>query len=144
MEESRIKINPKKKRGPGRVKLTLGGREKLEKAAKSKERRNLNRQLGRAGMASKNKSKNPATGKIVNTKKKSSNIHTVSVLFVEQTKGGELARRLQKAELELGEKTGYRTRIVENAGAQLKRVFPSTNPWETSNKGLFKSRLCYI
>ena len=72
-------------------------------------------------MASKNKSKNPATGKIVNTKKKSSNIPTVSVLFVEQTKGGELARRLQKAELELGEKTGYRIRIVENAGTQLRR-----------------------
>ena len=76
MGESRIEINPRKKRGPGRVKLTLGGRKKLEKAAKSKQRKNLNRQLGRAGMMSKNESKNPATGKMINTKKKSSNIPT--------------------------------------------------------------------
>ena len=74
--ESRIETNPRKKRGPGRVKLTLGGRKKLEKAAKSKQRKNLNRQLGRAGMMSKNESKNPATGKMINTKKKSSNIPT--------------------------------------------------------------------
>ena len=31
----------------------------------------------------------------------------------------------------MGEKTGYKVRVVENAGTQLKRVFPSTNPWGT-------------
>jgi hypothetical protein len=57
------------------------------------------------------------------------NIPTISVLFVEQTPGGALAKNLQKAEVELGMKTGYRVRIVENAGSALKMILPSTNPW---------------
>ena len=31
--------------------------------------------------------------------------------------------------MELGLKTGYRVRIVENAGSALKMLLPSTNPW---------------
>ena len=31
----------------------------------------------------------------------------------------------------MGEKTGYKIRIGENAGSQLRRVFLSTNPWGT-------------
>ena len=35
----------------------------------------------------------------------------------------------QQAETELGVQTGYKVRIVENAGSALKRMFSSTNPW---------------
>ena len=44
------RISKKKKRGPGRMKLTLGGKKKLERAVKNKERRNLNRQLAGQGL----------------------------------------------------------------------------------------------
>ena len=74
--------------------------------------------------------------------KKNSNNPTISVLFVEQNKAGELARRLQKAEQDLGEKTGYKIRIVENAGTQLKRVFPSTNPWGTRDCSRLDCVIC--
>jgi hypothetical protein len=38
---------------------------------------------------------------------------TRSVLFVDNTAGGELARRFQKAKEEAGMVTGYRIRITE-------------------------------
>ena len=46
---------------------------------------------------------------------------------MEQTQGGALAKKLQQAELELGMKTGFRVRVVENTGTALKRVFSSAN-----------------
>ena len=110
----------KKKRGDDRPTLSLGGRKRMEKATRKKERRKINRQLGRAGIEKKDN--NPAM-------RKGKNIPTISVLFVEQTPGGALARNLQKAEVDLGLKTGYRIRIVENAGSALKMILPSTNPW---------------
>ena len=52
-----------------------------------------------------------------------------SVFLVDNTAGGELARRLQEAEKEAGVVTGYRVRITEAAGAPLGLLLPSTNPW---------------
>ena len=40
---------------------------------------------------------------------------TISVLFVDQTKGGILAKRLQEAEDRLAAITGYRIRVTENS-----------------------------
>ena len=110
----------RKKRGHDMPTLSLGGRKRMEKAVRKRERRKINRQLGRAGI--EKKIKNPAM-------RKGKNIPTISVLFVEQTPGGTLAKNLQNAETELGLKTGYRVRIVENAGSALKMIFSSTNPW---------------
>jgi hypothetical protein len=59
--------------------------------------------------------------------RKGKSIPTISVLFVVQIPRGALAKKLQKAEKELGMKTGYRIRIVENAGSTLKMILPSTN-----------------
>ena len=50
-------------------------------------------------------------------------------MFVDNSAGGELAKRLQAAEDELGEATGYRIRIAESAGSALGILLPSTNPW---------------
>ena len=47
---------------------------------------------------------------------------TLTVLFVDQTVGGELAKWLQKAEDRLARVTGYRVRITETSGSQLRRV----------------------
>ena len=51
-----------------------------------------------------------------------------SVIFLDNTGGGELARRLQEAEEGLGKATGYRVRIMESAGSPLGMLLPSTNP----------------
>ena len=60
---------------------------------------------------------------------------TVAVMFVEHTGNGELAKRLQKAEDEMSKTTGFRIRITEMAGSQLRRILPNTNPWHGSDCG---------
>ena len=54
---------------------------------------------------------------------------TITVMFVEQTPGGVLAKRLQKVEDRLSKITGYRVRVTEMAGTQLCRILPNTNSW---------------
>ena len=76
----------RKKRGHDMPTLSLGGRKRMEKAVRKRERRKINRQLGRAGI--EKKIKNPAM-------RKGKNVPTISVLFVEQTPGGTLARNRQ-------------------------------------------------
>ena len=56
------------------------------------------------------------------------NQRTVTVMFVDQTVGGMLAKRLQKAEDAIAEMVGYRVRMVETSGTQLCRLLPNTNP----------------
>ena len=54
-------------------------------------------------------------------------------MFVDNSGGGDLARRLQDAEEDLGKATGYRVRIVESAGSPLGMLLTSTNPWGPPN-----------
>ena len=56
-------------------------------------------------------------------------METVAVMFVDQTVGGLLAKRLQEAEDRISMFTGYRIRMVESSGTQLCRMLPNTNPW---------------
>ena len=65
---------------------------------------------------------------------------TLAVMFVEQTFGGELAKRLQVVEDRLARMTGYRVRISETSGSQLCRLLPNTNPWSGVDCG---SSECY-
>jgi hypothetical protein len=60
---------------------------------------------------------------------------TIAVIFVEHTKNGELAKRLQKAEDEMAKTTGFRIRVTEMAGSQLRRILPNTNPWHGRDCG---------
>ena len=60
------------------------------------------------------------------------NIETTSVMFVENTPFGELARRLQECEDRLAEITGRRIKIVEMGGTKLGQALPNTNPWAGS------------
>ena len=57
------------------------------------------------------------------------NVRTTSVLFVEQTKNGDLAKRLRGVEDRLAKITGYRVRVVERGGTQARHLLPYTNPW---------------
>jgi hypothetical protein len=54
---------------------------------------------------------------------------TIGVMFVEQTPGGLLAKRLQEVEDRLAKASGYRLRMVELSGTPLSRLLPNTNPW---------------
>ena len=70
----------------------------------------------------------------VQSKKKNSMFRTVSpptigVMFVDQTPGGVLAKKLQEVEDRLAKASGYRIRMVELSGPQLSRLLPNTNPW---------------
>ena len=67
--------------------------------------------------------------KIIKKKMTKPDPPTIAVMFVDQTVGGVLAKRLQEVEDRLAEMTGYRVRITEMSGSQLCRMLPSTNPW---------------
>ena len=54
---------------------------------------------------------------------------TRSVLFVDNTVGGGLYKRLQESEDATGNMSGYRVRVAEAAGTPLSILLPSTNPW---------------
>ena len=48
----------------------------------------------------------------------------ISVMFVDNTMGGQLAKRM-------GRMTGYRVRIAVSAGMPLSKLLNSSNPWPT-------------
>jgi hypothetical protein len=56
-------------------------------------------------------------------------IKTTTVMFVDNTVGGELAKRLRGEEDKLSVLTGFRVKIVESGGTQLKQMLSCVNPW---------------
>ena len=60
---------------------------------------------------------------------KKQNPPTIAVMFVDQTPGGLMAKKLQEVEDKLAPASGYRIRMVETSGTQLQRLLPNTNPW---------------
>ena len=124
--------NRKKKRGPDRQTLTLGGKKKMEKNLKRKMKQKMNRSRGNAGF--------PAVRKTATDKRM--NDPPISVIFIDNTKNGALARRLQLEEHRLAKITGYRVRIAESAGMPLSRLLPSTNPWGAGDCGRQDCVLC--
>ena len=66
----------------------------------------------------------------------------ISVLFVDNTKGGLLAKRFKEEEKRLGRMTGYNVRVAETAGMALSRLLPSTNPWGAGDCGRQDCPVC--
>ena len=64
------------------------------------------------------------------------------MIFVENTANGELAKRLQKVEDEMAKTTGFRIRVTEMAGSQLRRILPNTNPWHGRDCGRYRCVSC--
>ena len=58
-----------------------------------------------------------------------------TVLFVEHTPGGELAKRLRGTVARLEGILGFRIKIIERTGTQVKDLFPLTNIWEGNTCG---------
>ena len=58
-----------------------------------------------------------------------------TVLFVEYTREGELAKRLRELTLRLSSVLGFKVKVVERTGTTLKNMFPTTNLWEGQGCG---------
>ena len=56
-------------------------------------------------------------------------LKVTTVLFVEQTPGGELAKRFRQAEFSLSGITGFKVKIVEKTGTAIKSILHNSNPW---------------
>jgi hypothetical protein len=69
-------------------------------------------------------------------------VPTTTVFFVDSTKGGVLAKRLRAEEDRLAALTGFRVKIVESGGSQLRQVLPNTNPWAGLKCGRSKCWTC--
>jgi hypothetical protein len=69
-------------------------------------------------------------GQSVTGSSRQENLQTRTVLFVEQTRDGELAKRLREIERRTNRLVGYKTKIVEGVGTKLKHLLPNTNPWK--------------
>ena len=60
---------------------------------------------------------------------------TIGVMFLDQTPRGVLTKKLQEVEDRLAKASGYRIRMVELSGTQLRGLLPNTNPWCGMNCG---------
>ena len=65
-----------------------------------------------------------------NRKKEKLNLGAKTVLFVDQTPGGELAKRLRELLQRLEPMMGFSIRIVERTGTKLKDLFPLNTLWD--------------
>ena len=68
-------------------------------------------------------------------KKKMKPPETIGVMFVDQTPGGLMAKKLQEVEDKLASASSYKMRMVETSGTQLQRLLPNTNPWAGADFG---------
>ena len=69
---------------------------------------------------------------------KEKNMEPQTVLFVEYSKGGELASRMKEFTKRLAQVTGFSVKIVERAGAALRSQFPTTTLWDGNSCGSLK------
>ena len=120
-----------KKRGGNREVLTLGGAKRQETNLKRKMKRKVNKLKGKAGFPAQRKKADRALME-----------SPISVLFVDNTKGGLLAKKFREEEKRLGLMTGYNVRVAETAGMPLSRLLPSTNPWGPGDCGRQDCPVC--
>ena len=69
-------------------------------------------------------------------------LETRTVLFVETSRGGELAKRLRAVERRTNNIVGFKTKIVKGVGTKLKDLLPNTNPWKGVSCGREKCIPC--
>ena len=56
-------------------------------------------------------------------------MRTRTVIFVEQTRDGALAKELREVATRLEGLLGFRVKVVERTGSSLRNSLPNTNPW---------------
>ena len=119
--------SPRKKRKPG------AGQEDRPEVRGQKESKMMVLDADRSDRQAESKQGEGKKKIVVRKRKQMKQVRqdppTISVMFVEQTAGGELAKRLQEAEDRLAGMTGYRVRMTETSGSKLCHLLPNTNPW---------------
>ena len=88
----------------------MGGLKKVDKANKRRLKSRMRKKMGEQSLPEGWKAAAKVGAKLAPIR---------SVMFIENTGGGELARRLQEKEMELGQETGYRIKMAESAGTPL-------------------------
>ena len=114
------------------VNKCLNGKSKMHRsAAEGPKSRKVKKLLGKARWFKKRK-------KIEKEKRRKKNQRQsedkkppeiVTVMFVPQTPGGALVKRLKIVENEISKLTGERVKIVERGGTQVKQILHKSNPW---------------
>ena len=74
------------------------------------------------------------------TKKTGADFRTV--MIVEYSKYGELAKTMRELTGRLEEVIGFKVKLVERAGASLKSLFPTNNLWEGQKCGRKDCTMC--
>ena len=67
-------------------------------------------------------------------------ITTTTVLFVDQTPGGKLAKLMREHEKLMCRITGFRVKVVERNGTNMKQLLHNPNPWA---EGICERKNCY-
>ena len=76
-------------------------------------------------------------------KEKKEEPEVITVLFVPQTPGGELSKRLQRAEEKISKLTGEKVRMVEKAGRTVRQMLHKSNHWSGGVCGRDKCLPCH-
>ena len=120
----------------GKRRRTLAAGKGLHRSSKdSLEQRTRKKLLGKTCWFKKKtqKPENDASqGKGLKQKvnQGSRDLETMTVLFIEQTPGGELASRLRGLFRRIGPMLGFKVKIVERTGQSLKSKFPLSSLWD--------------
>ena len=63
------------------------------------------------------------------------NIRTRTVIFVEQTRNGQLAKDIRLVLSRIEHILGFRAKVVERTGSTIKKTLPNTDPWTGGDCG---------
>ena len=104
-------------------------------AAESGKSRNRKKIIGKSTWFKKSGGGGAKTIAGGNNKKRKINsedeggIKTRTVIFVEHTPGGEMAKRMREELSRIEKMMGFRTKVVERSGTKIKDLFSLTNVW---------------
>ena len=117
----------------------------LHRSAKSSlATRYKKKMFGKTSWYRNKNNKTTKKSKKSNNKKTENNnyLEVKSVVFVPHTPGSELAKRLRNEESRVSSITGYRVKIVERTGTQLRRILCKKNPFAGVSCGREKCLVC--
>ena len=116
----------------------------LHRSAEDGQTERRRKKLLASGNWCKQKKKGQKSSSYVKKKQINNNEEpeTVTVMFVSQTVGGELARRLQREENKIAKMTKERIRIVERSGTTVKQILHKSNPWAGGHCGRTSCLMC--
>ena len=127
------------------------GRPMRSTAAKSRGRRYKEKLMGKSTWFRKRRVEDVPTERRNHRKtgkpsskeqKPKEQLPTRSVIFVDNTEGGELATRMKDLMRRLSPSLGFNIKVVERNGSTLRSRFPVTNLWEGSQCGRSDCTTC--